>query len=1039
MRFHNYHRHSMYSNIRINDVVVKNQDYVERALELGHTTVFSTEHGNSGNIFELYDLCSEAGLRAVHGYESYFVYDRHQKTKRNWHMVIISLNRNGYRKNNLINSIANIDGFYRQPRVDLELLHMLPPEDVVVTTACINNPVCFPDEEHDYIKDFILPLREHFGDHFFLEVQDHDDDNQKRLNKTLLGISRKYGIPLIHGCDSHYIFPEQQRERQQYLDGKNFNYPIEDGFILDYPDSDAIFERYEKQGILSPEEVERALKSTLVFDKAEDLGFTKDVKMPTVYPDLTLDERESQLKKIANRSFGNIIRTKGIAPEQRDVMIDGIKKELQVVHECNVPEVRIADYFLLNEKIIKRGLELGGVITKSGRGSASSWYLNTLFGFSSVDRFSSPIELFPSRFISTARILETRSLPDIDFNVADDQPFIQASKEVLGEQGCYRMLAYGTQKESAAFRNYCRTLKLKPVEYNEVGKDLDSYKDDPKWKDIIATSERFVGVIDSVAPSPCSHLLLDGDIREEIGLIRIGDELCANIDGYTADTWKFLKNDILIVKVWKIISDTYELLGKPIPDFGTLLEQMDDKVWDLFKYGTTATINQCSTPHGQKLVKKYQPKSLAELALFVAMIRPGAASLLQTFLEREPYTTGVDEIDELLESSFHFMSYQESIMKILTYLGVHEDETYQLVKKISKKKFSEEDLNKLKRELTDGFVRRVGTEEGFKAIWQVMEDAARYSFNASHALCVAIDALYGAYLKANHPLEYYAACFNLYEEDMDMTRRLTEELKHFKIDLQPPKFRHAKGSYSIDEEKPMTINKGAGSIKYVNPKIADLLYEKRHAEIPTIYDLFTSLSEWGLSKTQVEPLISLNFFSEFGRPKGLLKCYELYREHGSKKNRKVGAYDRQLEQVFDKYAEKKTPKTYQNVAMDKALNELFDKLKDESFTIKEQIDIDVEYVGYPTTTFPDMKKNYYCLECNTKYTPKVTLYSLATGKTKEIKVKKKTFFNEPFEVKDIIIAGGFKKDKKWIKTETGFEQTDEDEWFLWTYTVKESV
>lgn len=1039
IQFHNYHRHSMYSNVRVNDVVVKNEDYVKRALELGHTTVFSTEHGNSGNIFELYDLCEEAGLKAVHGYESYFVYDRLEKTKRNWHMIIISLNRNGYRKNNLINSIANMDGFYRQPRIDIELLLSLPPDDVVVTSACINNPICFPDEDHDYEADYILPLKQHFGNHFLLEVQDHNDENQKRLNKEILRLSDKYNIPIIHGCDSHYILPEHQEDRKAYLDGKNFNYPIEDGFILDYPDSDTIFKRYEEQGVLSPQQVKSALEATLIFDKAEDLGFTKDIKMPTAYPDLTLDEREKKLKSLANKSFSNILSVNNITPQQRDIMIDGIKKELEVVHECNIKDVRIADYFLINELIIKEGLKMGGVITKSGRGSASSWYLNTLLGFSSVDRFASPIELFPSRFISSTRILETRSLPDIDFNVADDKPFIEASKKILGENSCYRMLAYGTQKESAAFRNYCRSLNLEPSSYNHVGKNIDDYRDDDKWKDVIATSDKFVGVIDSVAPSPCSHLLLDGDIREEIGLLRIGDELCANIDGYTADKWKFLKNDILIVKVWKIISETYKLLDKPIPTFTELYDLVDDKVWDLFKYGTTATINQCSTPHGQKLVKKYQPKSLAELALFVAMIRPGAASLLQTFLEREPYTTGVDEIDRLLTSSYHFMAYQESIMRILTFLGVPEDETYQLVKKISKKKFSEEDLNKLKEELQAGFSEKVGTHDGFQTVWQVMEDAARYSFNASHALCVAIDALYGAYLKANHPLEYYTVCLNLYEDDIEMTRRLTDELKSFNITLQSPKFRHSSGSYSVDKDKPLTITKGIGSIKNINPKIGDMLYEKRDEEIDGIYDLFTKTASWGLGKSQMTTLIYVNFFSEFGRPKGLLKCYELYREHGGKTNRKIGAFDEYTEQVFAKYAEKLTAKTYKNVDMEKALNELFKPIKNEEFTQKEQIEIDVELTGYLTSVFPERKGQYFCMECDTKYTPKVTLYSIGTGVTRQVKVKKKTFLAEPFDKGDVIIAGGFKKDKKWVKTESGFEQTDEDELFLWTYTVKEGA
>ena len=117
------------------------------------------------------------------------------------------------------------------------------------------------------------------------------------------------------------------------------------------------------------------------------------------------------------------------------------------------------------------------------------------------------------------------------------------------------MVAYGKMKDSAAFRNLCRAKGLKMSEYNDVAKDLERYKDDPKWKDLIEESKKFVGVIESVSPHPCAFLLLDKPISEEIGIIKIGDELCALIDSGTSDAWKYLKNDYLTVTVWDIIAD----------------------------------------------------------------------------------------------------------------------------------------------------------------------------------------------------------------------------------------------------------------------------------------------------------------------------------------------------------------------------------------------------------------------------------------------------------------------------------------------------
>lgn len=478
--YYNYHSHKVYTNIRVNDCITTYEDYIARAKELGHKAVFSTEHGNSGNILKLYGLCEENDLLCIHGYESYFTFDRRDKEGRNYHICIISLNRNGMYANNRINSIANIDGFYRQPRVDMELLLTLPPEDVVVTTACINNPIGFPDEDFDTVRDYLLMLKAHFGDHFFLEIQDHNDEDQIRVNRRIKELSFMYDIPFIHGCDTHYIYPSDKDKRMNYLIGKGYEYSYEDGFILDYPDEVTIYERYARQGVFNKKEVKAALDATLIFEQAEDLGFDKSIKMPTIYPDLPLDDRVGLFKSHVNERWKEYIKAHPASKEKKHEMMEGIRKEMKVVEDVK-DEIRIADYFLLNEEIIKRGVEKGGVITRTGRGSAPSYFMNTLLGFSTINRFTAPIQLFPARFISTARLLETRSMPDIDFNVVNEDPFIEASIETLGEHHCYRMIAYGTQRENAAFRNACRNHNIDFKEANEVSKNLDKYRNDPKW------------------------------------------------------------------------------------------------------------------------------------------------------------------------------------------------------------------------------------------------------------------------------------------------------------------------------------------------------------------------------------------------------------------------------------------------------------------------------------------------------------------------------------------------------------------------------
>ena len=204
----------------------------------------------------------------------------------------------------------------------------------------------------------------------------------------------------------------------------------------------------------------------------------------------------------------------------------------------------------------------------------------------------------------------------------------------------------------------------------------------------------------------------------------------------------------------------------------------------MYELGLTTTLNQADSDFATGLVKRYKPKSVGEMSAFVASIRPGFASLLENFVRREPYTTNVPKLDELLKDSYHYLMYQESIMKYLVWLGMPESQTYDIIKKISKKKFDAQELIELKDGLKNKWIEIVGSEEHFDETWQVIEDAAHYSFNASHSLSYAYDSLYCAYLKSHYPIEYYTVILNAYSGDIEKTGRIMNELKHFGIKLE---------------------------------------------------------------------------------------------------------------------------------------------------------------------------------------------------------------------------------------------------------------
>lgn len=1069
-RYNNYHKHTHYSNLRTLDCVVKPEDYIKRAVELGHTTYFTGEHGFQGNLFESQTLCEKYGIKPIYSLEAYYVDDiLNKEDRRAYHIVLVGMTEKARYEINKIMSIANTDGFYYKPRIGMNELLSLTPTDTIVTTACIASRLSDmlvrddkgrfvdfgdPTAQKEVLDNFLYPLMKHFGKNLYLEVQNHKDLKQVMYNKMILALHNKFEIPLIHANDSHYILEGDSYYRDMFLRAKGIVYEEEDGFILDYPDYDTILERYKKQGVLTEEQAREALDNTLIFDNAEPIYTDKEFKIPSIpneyiqselhNPNLTNEDGFGILKEIVLKSWS--VKKGTVKAKRIPEYLNAIKYELDIIKRCGM-----ANYFTLDHFVVKRAVEkYGAVLTRSGRGSAVSFLVNNILGLTEVDRIKAPTKLYPTRFMSAERILASRSLPDIDLNFADVTPVIRATKDILGEDNIYYMVAYKPLQRSSAFRLWCKARGFEIDTYDEVAKSLadKTYTDEmfveehKKWEREFEYSKIFRGVIESVAPSPCSFLLSNDPISEKIGLIKVGNEVCCALDGYNCDVYKFLKNDYLTVSVYGIIDETYKLIGRPIDDIATLVNSCDDRVWDVYEKGLTTTINQADSDFGKQTVMRYKPKNLAELSAWVAAIRPGFASLLNTFLDRLPYSTGVEELDKLLESSFHFMMYQESIMAYLVWLGMEEKGTYDIIKKIAKKKFKESELNELKEDLKKGWIENVGTEDGFDDTWKVVEDAARYSFNASHALSVAIDSLYGAYLKSHYPLEYFTVALTMYEGDMARTANLIDELKYFGIKLNDIKFGKSSSKYMMDKDT-NSIYKSVSSVKNCNEKIADELLELSNNKYNNFLELLDDINEnTSVNSKQLTILITLNFFSEFGNNKYLLDIVDIYNKFRKckiiKKNKmkSLGI----TEYIMKKFSEKESEKQYSQIDNMGLIDYLTSSLKDTSLGVQEQISSEMEYLEYPVFTNPNIKDCFYIAIAFKTYKeprkPYLTLYNLNTGESVKTKIKSvKVFERDPFGLYSIIRVNEFTMEHKVKKIGDEWVKTDELEPILTDYEV----
>ena len=1037
---------------------------MQRAVELGHTTYFTGEHGFQGNLYEAQTLCEKYNLNPIYSVEAYYVDDITDKTDRkSYHIVLVGMTKRARYEINKIMSIANTEGFYYKPRIGLRELLSLTPTDTIVTTACVAGRLstAFPKKDEKgndiidttWLDNFLLPVKQHFGKNFYLEVQSHKTPIQMTYNKMLLFMHEKYDIPLIHANDSHYIYESDSYYRDLFLKAKGIFYEEESGFILDYPDYDTILDRYRKQGILTPKQAKEALDNTLIFDNAEPIYTDKEFKIPKVPNEFIKEElgdgfsnedSDKVLREIISRAWKD--KKKKTNPKRVKEYTDAIYYEADIVKNCGM-----ADYFVLDHMIINRAVnKYNAVLTRSGRGSAVSFLINNLLGLTEVDRIKAPTKLYPTRFMSAERILSSRSLPDIDLNFANVEPAIQASKDILGEDGIYYMVAFKPLQRSSAFRLWCKARGYAIDEYDEVAKLLgdkdytdDQFKtDNKKWAIELENSKVFRGVVESVAPSPCSFLLSNNPISEEVGLIKVGDVVCCAMDGYNCDVYKYLKNDLLTVKVYDIIDKTYKLIGRPIDDIATLVNNCDSKVWDIYEKGLTTTINQADSDLGKQLIMRYKPKSLAELSAWVAAIRPGFASLLNNFLDRLPYSTGVGELDNLLTDSFHYLLYQESIMAYLVWLGIEEKGTYDIIKKIAKKKFKEEELQELKSQLIEGWIRNVGREDGFEETWQVVEDAARYSFNASHALSVAIDSLYGAYLKSHYPLEYFTVVLSLYSDDMERTANLIGELPYFGIKLESIRFGKSGSDYAMDKEN-NTIYKGISSIKYCNTQIANELLELSKNKYDSFVELLKDIkSKTSVNTRQLSILTGLNFFKEFGENKYLLNIIDVYDKFSSCKQIKKDKLEELglTEFLMKKYANKETAALYKEIDNIGLISELVKKLENKPMGIIEHVKFEKEYLEYITYTNPKANGEYYIItdfiQGKDVSKPRFIARNIKTGEEIRSRIKQGKIFKEyPFGLYSVLRIKEFSKEFKRKLINGEWTVTDEIEDILTDYEV----
>lgn len=1052
--YYPYHVHSHYSNMLTQpDSTMSIMDYAAEFKRRNVPVLCITEHGNRSNVFEQAEIAASLSddhfsMKPIAGAEVYFVPDRNPELKdnRNFHLILLAKNQAGYFQLNAILSEANVSGFYGRARVDFDLLSRLDYRHFLVTTACVGGVL---SDEHG--AGLCHQLHEIFRENFYLEVQHHPQQVQVEQNFKVLQLYKKYGYPLIYGTDSHYIRHEDAILRKELLLSSGIKNGYEDEFDLFLPTPQEAFDLFSRHHVLSKAQIEEAFENTLQLAEFDGVSFTKERKFPISRPDLTPAQRNRLYQHMVCDGY---IKRAGMPSKEEAAELHA---EMQTILDTGS-----ADYFIGLHDMLKEGVRLGGQLTTTSRGSACGFATNYALGFTSINRLKVPVKMYPERFVSKAK-LQSGSMPDIDSNIANVEAFEEAGRRIFGEHSCYPMIAYGKTKSLSAFKMLARARNLDFETSNAVSKQISVYEldrkhalennqDDPDYDvdddidllnyvdsayaPLVEESKRYQNIITSVSPHPCAHLVYHKDLREEIGVISLKAktgskerQLCLLIDGTTADNYGYVKSDLLRVDVVKIINETFAAVGEPVLTADELVAAVKDDpdIWDLYAKGFTIGLNQCEKPKTTERVMRFRPKNTVELSAFIAAIRPGAKSLVDGFVARQPHSYGIPAMDEMLklhgatgvtgQSSFLF--YDEQVMTLAKSAGIPPADANALIKAIKKKKL--EKVSGYKERFIPGFIeylkREQDTEEELAKktaddVWTVILNSASYLFNASHAYAMCLDSLYGAYLKLHYPFEFYKVMLKLYSEkgNKEKISLIIKEMQTYAgIRMLPGRFGQDNRDWYIDKQA-RTISQSLSSIKFISKMAAEDLYACASMEFQTFTDVLRHLQmNTCLDARQIETLIYVGYFAPFGKTAKLLSVFTEFFKGKQKLTKTIKSFEKRLA----------------------ANRELEAAQADCDLPVSERVRRENDLLGLCISVDDAAPDNlYFVEEIDDKYAVKIKLYSLKRGASGQMKMTKKKYAAGDLASGQVIYLDGWRRSPRSIFKD-GKRVPLTDEYDLW--------
>lgn len=1040
-----YHLHSDLSNGVTNiDSVTKYSEYIKRAAELGMTALALSEHGSVFDWYGKKEAIEKAGMKYIHA-EEFYITEKIEidengapiKLRDNWHCVLIAKNLDGVKEINRLatKSFNRHDGhYYYAPRIEFEDL-LNTSNNVIISTACLGGILNrASDEVQNRFINFLAANKERC----FLEIQHHNVKDQIIYNKKLIDLHNKHGISLIAGTDTHSLNIEHADGRRILQLSKNIHFDDEDGWDLTFKSYDELCEAYEKQGAVPKDIYLDAINNTnKMAEMVESFELDKSTKYPHIY-----DDPDKTFKKKINEAYSNhpYLKKRYI----RDKVVKQIREEYDVYKKVGAID------FMLLETYLREWERQNDIQCGYGRGSVSGSLIAYALGITQMDSLKFNLNFF--RFMNPARV--TNADIDTDYCSKDRDKikyFLLHDKMNLPHIKTSEIITFNTIATKGAIKDVCRALNISLDEAQQISDAVNSDGTiDNKWVTKYPEVFKYVdivsGTIVSIGSHPSGVLVSDRDIDGDIGLCSLStsDYPVSMLDMHGLDDQMYVKLDILGLDNIGVINECCKLVGidRLTPDNVNL---NDEDVWRGIRDDTTMIFQWESNSAAAYLKKfmsddviakaKERSKDFSYIKWFSfgnGLLRPACASYRDEVADGVFYDNGFKELNDFLAPEAGRVCMQETIMQFLVkFCGYSNAESDNVRRAIAKKKGTETLLPEIESRFieyssTHYDISKEKCEEVIKPFLQIILDASSYGFSWNHSDAYSCIGYICGFLRYYYPLEFLTAAFNIFTDKEDKIVAITEYANKVGIEIKPIKFRYSKADYNMDKST-NSIYKGIASIKFMNTDVADKLYEMRNEKFDSFTDL---LRVFPGNSRQLDILIKLNFFSEFGPSGTLLRIAMLYDKFSGKKIIKKDKLDGIPVDLIEKHSTQ-TEKQYRLTDPDEFLRELCSMVPHIELPIQTRITAEQEYLGYISLVLPEKKQMGYVMKLDCKYSPKATVYELSTGKTAVYKIQKGTYQKNPFDV-GCLLKFNYEMRNKSRKDENGqwIKLSDQEPWIL---------